>query len=241
MTDRDDLNDGLVELADLISASVPLEQTMLRIAQYAVDISRNADGAALTLLEDGGRRVTVATTSLARTADEAQYQMGEGPALTARAQQQVVYSTVLVGESAWPRYASQVGRLGVRSVFAMPLVLDGTVIAVLSIYSCRRRAFNENDALIAERYSEPAAAIAHNARVLARSQIEIEQLREALRIRPVIDQAIGIIRSRTGKSEQEAFERLREISSTEHIKISEIARRLVDDAARRATTKRQEK
>jgi GAF domain-containing protein len=241
MTDRDDLDYRLVERTGLISASVPLEQTMLRIAQYAVDISRNADGAALTVFEDGGPRVTVATTSLARAADDAQYQMGEGPALTALAEQRAVVSGSLAREPAWLRYASQVGRLGVRSVLAMPLVLDGTVIAVLSIYSCSRSAFNDNDALIAERYSKPAAAIAHNARVVAQSQVEIEQLRQALRIRPVIDQAIGIIRSRTGRSEQEAFERLREISNTEHSKISEIARQLVDDAVRRANVRRQEK
>jgi len=55
-----------------------------------------------------------------------------------------------------------------------------------------------------------------------------------LRTRAVIDQAIGIVRSRSGGTEQEAFERLSRISQTEHIKLSEVAERLVDEAVRRA-------
>ena len=50
----------------------------------------------------------------------------------------------------------------------------------------------------------------------------------------MIDQAIGIVRSRSGGTEQEAFERLSRISQTEHIKLAEVAERLVEEAVRRA-------
>jgi AmiR/NasT family two-component response regulator len=50
----------------------------------------------------------------------------------------------------------------------------------------------------------------------------------------VIDQAIGLIRGRTGATAEEAFARLRGISQSEHTKLVEVAQRVVDDAVRRA-------
>ena len=50
----------------------------------------------------------------------------------------------------------------------------------------------------------------------------------------MIDQAIGIIRSRSGGSADEAFERLTQISQTENVKLHAVAERLVDEAVRRA-------
>jgi AmiR/NasT family two-component response regulator len=59
-----------------------------------------------------------------------------------------------------------------------------------------------------------------------------------LSTRPVIDQAIGLLRGRTGASAEEAFERLREISQSEHTKLAELAQRIVEDAVRRARARR---
>ncbi len=61
-----------------------------------------------------------------------------------------------------------------------------------------------------------------------------QQLQRALSSRAVIDQAIGIIRSRSGASAEEAFDRLTRISQTENIKLHVVAERLVDEAVRRA-------
>ncbi|WP_319017977.1 ANTAR domain-containing protein [Mycolicibacterium baixiangningiae] len=50
----------------------------------------------------------------------------------------------------------------------------------------------------------------------------------------MIDQAIGIIRSRSGASGEEAFARLTKISQNENVKLHVVAERLVDEAVRRA-------
>ena len=50
----------------------------------------------------------------------------------------------------------------------------------------------------------------------------------------MIDQAIGIVRSRAGIGAEEAFERLVHISQTENIKLVAVAERLVKEAVRRA-------
>jgi AmiR/NasT family two-component response regulator len=62
-------------------------------------------------------------------------------------------------------------------------------------------------------------------------------LQRALNSRAVIDQAIGIIRSRSGASADEAFERLAHISQSDNVKLHTVAEQLVEEAARRARTR----
>jgi AmiR/NasT family two-component response regulator len=56
--------------------------------------------------------------------------------------------------------------------------------------------------------------------------------------RTVIDQAVGIIRSRSGISAEVAFTRLVQMSQTGNVKLRVVATRLVDDAVRRAQVRR---
>ena len=68
----------------------------------------------------------------------------------------------------------------------------------MTIYSRSKDAFSPANVRAAERYAGPASAVARNAMVLDRLGVEVTQLTTALRSRPVIDEAIGIIMSRTG-------------------------------------------
>ena len=74
----------------------------------------------------------------------------------------------------------------------------------------------------------------HNAQILAKATALAAQLQTALATRPVIDQANGLLRGRTGRSAEEAFAQLRSISQTEHRKLGDVAQRIVDEAVRRA-------
>ena len=76
----------------------------------------------------------------------------------------------------------------------------------------------------------------HNAQVLAHAIALTAQLQKALSTRPVIDQAIGLIRDE--RSAEEAFDQLRTISQTEHRKLAEVAQHIVDEAVRRARARR---
>ena len=77
----------------------------------------------------------------------------------------------------------------------------------------------------------------HNAQVLASSQRLTAQLGQALS-RAVIDQALGIVMSRTGAGPEEAFDRLRAMSQFQHVKVAQVARVLVDEALRSARARR---
>jgi GAF domain-containing protein len=234
MEANDDLASRLFEVASLFADSVPLDQTMQRLVAYPLDLIRSADGAVVTLLEDGRPGITVATDDLVAQADRTHAAVGEGPAHIALAERRVVTSPSIGGDPAFPRFGSRVARLGLHSVVAAPLTLPDTFMGVITIYSRSKRAFGEGDVRVLQQYARPAAVVARNAQVLASSQRQIEQLNQALRIRPVVDQAIGIIRSRTGTSEDEAFERLLKISKARHTRVADVASELVDAAVRYA-------
>jgi AmiR/NasT family two-component response regulator len=52
---------------------------------------------------------------------------------------------------------------------------------------------------------------------------------------------LGIVMSRTGVSAEEAFDRLRAISQTEHLKVAEVARRILVEAVRRAQSRHRDR
>lgn len=131
----------------------------------------------------------------------------------------------------------RVGRLGVHSVhsvLSLPLLLPERVVGAISVYAHDRDVFDERVAEFGEMYAASAAVAVHNAQVLSHAVTLATQLQSALFSRAVIDQAIGLLRGRTGGTVDEAFARLRAISQCENIKLAVVAQRIVDEAVRRA-------
>ena len=171
--------------------------------------------------------------------DEIQYvTLKEGPCITAALERRTVRSGSLGGEKMWPRFGPRVGRLGVHSALSLPLLLSGQVIGAINVYAHGKDVFDEHAAELGELFAKPAAVAVHNAQVLAHAMALTAQLQKALLTRPVIDQAIGLIRGRSGRTAEEAFAQLRTISQAEHRKLTEVAQHIVDEAVRRARARR---
>jgi transcriptional regulator with GAF, ATPase, and Fis domain len=236
----DDLTTSLIELASIVADGVGFQATLQQIANYAATVHRDTHGAAITMSEGGRPSVLVATEPLVGEAEQLQYDIAEGPALTATSARHAIVSGSLGGDENWPRFGPRVGRMGLHSVIAVPLMVHDLVVGTMAIYSLSKNAFSAADVRAAERYAGPASAVARNAMVLDRLDVEVTQLTTALRSRPVIDQAIGIIMSRSGKSAEQCFATLRRESNNRQLKVSEVAQRLVDEAVRRAVARRQD-
>jgi GAF domain-containing protein len=125
----------------------------------------------------------------------------------------------------------------VHSALSLPLITGDGVVGAMNIYAHAPNAFDERAASIGELFAVPAAIAVQNAQVLAQTKRLAIQLQAALTNRAVIDQAIGIIRSRTGGDQDEAFARLRRMSQSANTKLSAIAQQLVDEAVHRARSR----
>jgi GAF domain-containing protein len=229
-----DLQDSLADLSRLGSNRLDLEALLTRVASYAVRAIPGADGAGLTLLEENRPDTIVATAPFVREIDDIQYGIGQGPCITAARDGQTVRSGSLGGDTRWPKFGGRVARLGVHSVLSLPLVAPDGVVGAMNVYAHAKNVFDARAAELGEFFAVPAAIAVQNAQVLAQTQRLAAHLQVALETRGVIDRAIGILMSRSGGTEQEAFERLRALSQHEHHKIAAVARQIIDEAVRRA-------
>src|ERR1700678_2659183 len=243
ISDDADLQAGIGGLAGQVAGSLGLSELLAEVAAFAVRAIPGADGAGVTLLRvdrvDNMVEALAASAAFVAEIDEIQYvTLKEGPCITAALEGRTVRSGSLGGEKMWPRFGPRVGRLGVHSALSLPLLLSDQVIGAINVYALDKDVFDEHAAELGELFAKPAAVAVHNARILAHAMALTIQLQKALSTRPVIDQAIGLIRGRSGRNAEEAFAQLRAISQTEHRKLAEVAQHIVDEAVRRARARR---
>jgi GAF domain-containing protein len=237
--DAADLQASLADLAGLASGSSGLDGLLQQVAVFAAHAIPGADGAGVTLLRVDGSENRVealaASHPFVSEIDEIQYvTVKEGPCVTAALERRTVRSGSLGGEQMWPHFGPRVGRLGVHSALSLPLLLPGQIVGAINVYARAKDVFDDHAAELGELFAAPAAVAVHNAQLLDRAVALAAQLQAALSTRPVIDQAIGLLRGRGGGTAEEAFTRLRVISQRDHVKLADVAGHIVDDAVRRA-------
>jgi GAF domain-containing protein len=215
---------------------------LAEVAAFATQAIPGVDGASVALLHwlDGKLQVeaSAATDDFVRDIDILQCTVtNEGPCTICMQTGRPVVSGALGSDRRWPHLGGRVARMGVHSALALPLLVGDDVIGAINIYAHDPDAFGERAVHSAAQFAGPAAAAVRNAKLLDGARERAEKLQNALGSRAVIDQAIGIIRSRSGGSADEAFARLRHISQTDNVKLSVVAQRLVDEAVRRAISR----
>ena len=234
----DDLQDSLSRLSTLATGLLPLEDSLTRVAEYAVRAIPGAEGAGLTLLEENRSDTIVATADFVARIDDIQYSLGQGPCVSAVADRQIVLSGSLGGDRRWPQFGSRVARLGVHSVVSLPLITDEGVLGAMNVYAHDKNAFTADAGRLGELFAVPAAIAVQNAQVLAQTKRLASQLQAALSSRGVIERALGIMMSRSGGTEAEALDRLRTLSQNQHEKLPVVAQSIVQEAVRRARARR---
>ena len=235
--ESDDLRESLSALSRLSNGRLDLTDLLVQVATFAVRAIPGADGAGLTMMERDYADTIVASATFVREIDAIQYGIGEGPCISAALERSTMRSGSLGGEPRWPRFGPRAGRLGVHSVLSLPLLTPDGVFGAMNVYAHRKDAFDEQAARIGELFAVPAAIAVQNAQVLAATKRLAKSLQASLTAQAIIDQAIGIVMSRSGYSADEAFDRLRHLSQTQNTKLAVVARSLVDEAVRRARSR----
>ena len=234
-----DLQAGLSGVASIVAGGRGVIDVLHDVAQFAVQAIPGVDGAGVTMAESSTGTVQIqawaVTADFVREIDTVQYhQLREGPCITCMHSRRPAISGSLGSDARWPRFGGRVARMGVHSALSMPLLVGNQVIGAINAYAHSRDAFSEHAVQLAMQFAGPAAVSVCNARLLSDARERTERLQQALVSRTVIDQAIGIIRARTGVGAEEAFDRLIRISQSENVKLRDVAERLVEEAVRRA-------
>ena len=237
--DEEDLQAGLSGLAAIVVDVLTVDESLTQIAEFAAHAIPGADGAGVTVAHPSGKPLHIqswaVTDEFVRKIDTLQYRLHEeGPCMTSLRTARPCVSGSISDDPRWPGFGGAVVRLGVNSALSLPLILREQVIGVINAYAYTLDAFAEHAVAMGTKFAGPAAVAVHNAGLVMAAQHRAEQLQQALGSRSVIDQAIGIIRARSGVSAEEAFDRLTKISQDENTKLHVVAERLVEISVRRA-------
>ncbi|MBI5340520.1 MAG: GAF and ANTAR domain-containing protein [Mycolicibacterium rufum] len=227
---------GLRGVAELVADARSVPELLGDVAHFAAVAIPNVDGASTALLHPPfDVRAVTATADFVETIDKVQYdELREGPCLTCMESGRVAVSGSLGSDTRWPHFGGRVARMDVHSALSLPLVVSGEVIGAINAYAKARDAFGEYAVMLGVQFAASAAVSVYHSQLLDSARERTERLQRALGSRAVIDQAIGIIRSRSGASAEQAFERLTQMSQQDNVKLVTLAERMVDEAVRRA-------
>lgn len=225
-----------VGLAGLLAEERTVRGVLQRIVDVAKAVVPGSDLASITVRDDRGRYHTpVETDGLATRLDEWQYRLGEGPCVEATRipGPAVTYSRDLAAGREYPAFGREAAALGVRCVLAVGLFPGGELprLGALNLYSVEVGGLDEQDRDVALVLAAHASTALAATLATSAADLEVAQLKEALRSRDVIGQAKGILMERRGISADEAFETLRRASQALNVKLTTIAQTVVDRRA----------
>jgi GAF domain-containing protein len=233
MAAGDLITDGLASLAQLQVAEVPLEDVVRRVVGVARE-TLAADMAGLTQAVDDVLSTTVYTHPEVPEMDAEQYRSDRGPCLEAWRTGAEVRIDDTAADEFWPEFCAGAVDHGVRATLSLPVRSTGSVIGALNLYSRRPGHFSDLDLDRVRAWSAGAATVIANAMALADARALNDNLREALRSRASIDQAIGLIMAGGGRTPEEAFQLLVRASQRENRKLRDVAQAMVEAASRRS-------
>jgi GAF domain-containing protein len=219
----DEVHQVLRELDDLRYSAGNLDEALRRIVQATHRLFA-VDGAGLMLIDPDQLLRNVAVSD--RRVDHLeglQIEHGEGPCVDAFEEKAMADADDLKGENRWPSFSPAAVERGLRAVLASPIPYNQHAIGVVVVFSGKARPWSPEGKLALIAFTDLAAlTIANTMQSQERGELA-EQLQHALDARVVIEQAKGVLVSREGLSEREAFERLRGQARRQRRRVAEVA------------------
>ncbi|GHH88642.1 hypothetical protein GCM10018793_69040 [Streptomyces sulfonofaciens] len=196
------------------------------LAEKAVDCTAGCCGASATV-SDGGERPAAVTHPDLSALVAVQLRSGTGPIPTAAEHGRQVDAVDLLREERWPLYRAVALDSGVRSSLTIPFRRNGLTIT-LSLYSFHAGGLSDAGHGPARALGELTATGLARDRAYQSALAELDHMGAALRSRPLVDQACGIVMYVLSCDADAAFDVLRRISQGTNRKLTDVARRLVD-------------
>jgi transcriptional regulator with GAF, ATPase, and Fis domain len=228
----------LEEVIEVLGQAPATDVVLDRIADLAVGLVEGAEEAGLSLVE--GREITtVADTSyLAHAVDRIQMETGEGPSLDRLDDGGAVVVEDLTSGGNWSYFSPRAASKRVGSMLVLPVSCGRDRLALLSLYAHEENAFSDNDVETGRALARLSCVVLASMEVNARTELQTQQLKEALESRDIIGQAKGILMSSHQCTADDAFEMLRVGSQNLNKKLRDVAADLVDETERKIEKRR---
>ncbi|GAB1510893.1 GAF and ANTAR domain-containing protein [Actinophytocola sp. KF-1] len=219
---------GLLLSTETVASALGLLTTLV------AETVGEAVGAGVTLLDEHGERTTTAATDPVVTRlDGLQYELDDGPCLTAWARRAAVRVDDLTRDDRWPRWAAAAAATGMRAVLSAPLVAGDTALGALKVYARRPGTYGERDEHLLTMFAAHAAVLLAHIRTHEDAGRVSTRLAAALRARDLVNIAKGVLMVREGVDEQAAFLLLAKTAADEGKPLRAVADTVAGSTSRR--------
>lgn len=215
---------ALAQAAAALAEKVDPTLTTDRICGLAVELVPPCAHASISIRARRGRPRTLAASSpVAERVDTAQYELGQGPNLTAIDENRTLVLQDLATEGEWPDWIALAREAGIRSLMCVRLIGGRQqTIGAMTLYSESTGPWDEETFELAKLYATHAAIAMNHAQVA-------DGLHTALASRHLIGLAQGVLMTRHQLSATQAFAVLQKYSSESNVKVADVARDIVAD------------
>jgi hypothetical protein len=214
------------EATELVSLSNGEAKSLSKLAELAVRQVPGSAAAHATIWRDGELAAMAASHPDPAELIDLEIAAGNGPLLTAVREGRPVSCRDALDESRWPWWAAEALRRGLRS--SIHLVRQSSSITlVLGLFAVRPDALEADGVPMAEMLARFGSTVFANSLAYGQAQRTATQLKDSVAARAVTDQAKGILMHALGCDADEALRYLRRESQRTHVKVTEVAARVL--------------
>ncbi|WP_199849801.1 GAF and ANTAR domain-containing protein [Blastococcus sp. Marseille-P5729] len=212
-------------LAELIYADSDPGAIHLALANAAVDLIDGCDHASIMVAANGRFRTVAATDQVAAHVDMLEREVGSGPCVDAIVEDNFQVDPNIEDKCQWPDLAKRLlDETPVRGMIGYRILADNRKVGALNVFSDTADALTEQSA-------DQGAVVASFASVsfmMLSAKEQAETMSRGLDSNREIGKAIGLLMAAHRFTEDEAFELLRTTSQNLNMKISAVARKVVE-------------
>ncbi|UKA50177.1 GAF and ANTAR domain-containing protein [Arthrobacter sp. FW305-123] len=224
----DELSGAIGRILGLLLTEEKVDHAVQNLSQAIKESVPGTLGAGVSILDAQARRTSTGfTDSIVEQADHLQYELGQGPCLTAWASEETVLIRDVHTDNRWPEWSAAVSKLPIRSVVSAPLLANGHSIGAIKVYAPEPAVFDAATAGLMELFASPAATLLSHIQSAETPQRISAGLQAALYSRDVVNRACGVLMERHKITHERALQQLILTSRQKNLSLQDVSVELV--------------
>ncbi|SDH58753.1 GAF domain-containing protein [Arthrobacter subterraneus] len=228
----DELSAAVGRIMGLLLTEEKVNDAVLHLAQGIRQAIPGSIGAGVSLLDVRGNRTSTGfTDEVVAEADRLQYELRQGPCLTAWASEMSIIVPDVATDRRWPEWSSAVWGLPIRSVLSAPLMVGQHALGALKVYADAPNIYDDGTARLLEQFTAPAAILLSHIQGTETVKQISGGLQAALYSRDLVNRACGILLARGSGTAEQALSELMTMARTQQKSLIDVCTDLVAGTA----------
>jgi len=229
----DELAGVFARMSGLLLTEETVETALGLLSALAQETVPGSSGAGVSIIDGRKRTSSGSTDDRVRRADALQYELDEGPCLTAASARELVRIDDVAEDRRWPRWAREVLPLGLHAAMSAPLVAGDASVGAIKVYADAAGTFDARSERLLSLFSAQAAVLVANVQSYDRASRLSGGMREAIRNRDDVNLAKGVLMGRDRIEEEAAIAALVSRAEQDGTSVAEVARAVIGTTVRR--------